>query len=42
LKRYFAGHYGKPVDEDILQFDITNPVTLDREKNSLEAVLKPG
>jgi len=36
---YFADHFGKTVDVDILQFDVNSAITLDREKHNLTEVL---
>ena len=39
IKKYFADHLGKSVDIDILQFDASTTITLDREKHNLAELL---
>ena len=39
IQNYFATHISKPPKEELISFDVTNPVTLDREKHDLDHLL---
>ena len=39
IKKYFANHLACNLDEDMLHFDLNNPITLDREKHYLTELL---
>lgn len=39
IQKYFADHLGKSFDVDILQFDASTTITLDREKHVLAELL---
>ena len=39
VKNYFAKHVAKPPKDDLISFDVTNPLTVDREKHSLVELL---